>query len=775
MGVLLRTGLWLGLSLAAAGAAAQDGVALLSVAGYGNFQAGGVTATVSGDANGNAVAALEWRVAGGTFATAHPLVRIDLTHFAGSLFALSPGTFYEARVTISDPNGVSGPPSAVASFQTRPDVLPEPTLRTLYVSLSGNDGNPGTSPGAPLRTVQRAANLSQPGDLILIQPGIYRESVTVPRSGTASQPIVFRAAATGAILDGADAAIVAGAPWTPAAGGVYSLVPGFSTGHVVTDAGRLYSYASLAELQALGAGAPGGFLFDGTTLHVKFADGSSPAVHAMHVARLEEGFVLDGLSHVRVESLEIRHYGSGAYGKGVYLRYSSDCVVRLCRIHEIGAAGVWVKGGDRHRIEDNEIWDTSIFNWPWDYAKGSSAENDAVAFTDDVGRGNVVRRNVIHGTFNGIAPCGSVAPASGVTNETDLYGNVLYQHTDDAFEPEGYCANVRLWGNRMSFVHMAVAVAPAAPGPVWVVRNVAWRFGATRTSQVDGYLASALKINSGYATPVGPLLLYHNTLLTDAPGTDAIALLNPGSSTFIRAVNNVIAGTRYALYKVNPVTWSGNGNDVHTTDPARLVYWEGVRHDTLADYRAARGQELQGLSAPPLLVSPTGGDFTPNPGSPLIDAGLALPGINDSYAGAAPDVGAVEWVGPPSPRSFHTLTPCRVADTRNPTGPSGGPSLAANATRTFPVTGLCGVPSAAAAVAFNVTVVNETGLGDLRLYPAGGGIPGSSTINFAAGRVRANNAVIPLGTGGSIAVRCDMPPGSAGRTDLVLDVTGYFE
>lgn len=58
MGVLLRGGLLLDLSLAAAGAAAQDGVALLSVAGYGNFEAGGVTATVSGDANGNAVAAL---------------------------------------------------------------------------------------------------------------------------------------------------------------------------------------------------------------------------------------------------------------------------------------------------------------------------------------------------------------------------------------------------------------------------------------------------------------------------------------------------------------------------------------------------------------------------------------------------------------------------------------------------------------------------------------------------------------------------------------------
>src|SRR5206468_2006613 len=220
-----------------------------------------------------------------------------------------------------------------------------------------------------------------------------------------------------------------------------------------------------------------------------------------------------------------------------------------------------------------------------------------------------------HGTFNGIGPCGSAPPpAGGVTNETDLYDNLLYQHTDDGFEPEGYCSNVRLWNNRITYVHMAVAVAPAAPGPVYLLRNVAWRFGSTRTSQLDGYTASALKINSGYSTPIGPLFVYHNTFLTDAAATDAIALLNPGSS----------------------VAWDGDGDDLYTTDPARLVSWLGTRYDTLAAYGAALGQELQGLSAPPQLVSPAGGDFAPNPGSPLVDAGIVLPGINDGYSGSAP-------------------------------------------------------------------------------------------------------------------------------------------
>ena len=132
------------------------------------------------------------------------------------------------------------------------------------------------------------------------------------------------------------------------------------------------------------------------------------------------------------------------------------------------------------------------------------------------------------------------------------------------------------------------------------LRNVAYGIGNTRTSQLDGYTASALKINSGYPTPVGPLLVYHNTFLTEAAGTDAIALLQPGESTFIRARNNVVAGTRYALDKVNAVSWSGDGDLLYTTSTSRFVSWEGTRHDTLAAFRS-------GTSGPrPRAFSSTG-------------------------------------------------------------------------------------------------------------------------------------------------------------------------
>ncbi len=49
-----------------------------------------------------------------------------------------------------------------------------------HVSVAGNDRNAGTQE-APLRTIQRAADLAQPGDTITVHEGIYRERVDPPR------------------------------------------------------------------------------------------------------------------------------------------------------------------------------------------------------------------------------------------------------------------------------------------------------------------------------------------------------------------------------------------------------------------------------------------------------------------------------------------------------------------------------------------------------------------------------------------------------------------
>ena len=122
--------------------------------------------------------------------------------------------------------------------------------------------------------------------------------------------------------------------------------------------------------------------------------------------------------------------------------------------------------------------------------------------------------------------------------------------------------------------------------------------------------------------------------------------------------------------------------------------------------------------------------------------------------------------------SYFSVSPCRVADTRNPPGPSGGPALAAGSVRTFPVAGLCQIPSSAKAVAINLAVFLPSNEGDLRVYPAGLPAPLASSINFRTGIVRANNAIVALGAGGQLSVQCDMLSGS---TDFFFDVFGYFQ
>ena len=129
------------------------------------------------------------------------------------------------------------------------------------------------------------------------------------------------------------------------------------------------------------------------------------------------------------------------------------------------------------------------------------------------------------------------------------------------------------------------------------------------------------------------------------------------------------------------------------------------------------------------------------------------------------------------PYQFFAVAPCRVVDTRNPVGPTGGPSLAGSATRSFPITGgTCGIPTAAKAAMINVTVVGPTGSGHLRIWPFNTTMPLVSTINFAAGEPAiANGAIVPLTTDPTANISVFLGTGQGSNADLVLDVTGYFQ
>jgi len=123
----------------------------------------------------------------------------------------------------------------------------------------------------------------------------------------------------------------------------------------------------------------------------------------------------------------------------------------------------------------------------------------------------------------------------------------------------------------------------------------------------------------------------------------------------------------------------------------------------------------------------------------------------------------------PGNYAFYPVQPCRVADTRNPTGPFGGPELTGAESRDFPVpSSSCGLPSTASAYSMNVTVVPAGYLGYLKTWPTGQTQPNVSTLNSWTGKVVANAALVPAGSGGAISVYAE------DATQVVLDTNGYF-
>jgi len=118
---------------------------------------------------------------------------------------------------------------------------------------------------------------------------------------------------------------------------------------------------------------------------------------------------------------------------------------------------------------------------------------------------------------------------------------------------------------------------------------------------------------------------------------------------------------------------------------------------------------------------------------------------------------------------FVPITPCRIVDTRNATGPFGGPIIGGGSSRDFTVpSSACSIPATAQAYSLNVAVVPATTLGYLTLWPTGQTRPLASTLNSLDGRIKSNAAIVPAGTNGAVSVF------ASDTTHVILDINGYF-
>ena len=121
--------------------------------------------------------------------------------------------------------------------------------------------------------------------------------------------------------------------------------------------------------------------------------------------------------------------------------------------------------------------------------------------------------------------------------------------------------------------------------------------------------------------------------------------------------------------------------------------------------------------------------------------------------------------------SFHPVVPARVLNSAANVGLVG--PFSHNVGRTMVIQGLGQVPTGAAGIAGNLTLVAPSSGGYCFVAPSLSGTPKSSTINTSAGVTAANGFDVALDGAGQLTLIWE---GAAGSTaNLQLDITGYWQ
>lgn len=133
-------------------------------------------------------------------------------------------------------------------------------------------------------------------------------------------------------------------------------------------------------------------------------------------------------------------------------------------------------------------------------------------------------------------------------------------------------------------------------------------------------------------------------------------------------------------------------------------------------------------------------------------------------AGTDVVVDVTGWIGSSGTGRLARVGPVRTTDTRSGLGGTG--RLAGGSTLVVELGRLVGSDATAAAV--NLTVVRPDGDGYLTAWPCGTARPETSTLNYASGTTRANNAIVGVDQAGRLCIF------TSSAADVLVDVTARF-
>ena len=645
---MLRAAAVCGLLLRGAGAAAADRTtAQAFITEPATLTSLGFEWRVDGDDNRNASVRVFYRVKGGRdWKEGLPLLRIGHERinenalqyvtpngFAGSIFDLEPGTEYECRFALSDPDGVQGKAEHFVTIRTRPEPVPAADGKIYHVyppNYSGPKEEPaftgllaayytGSSHSDNFNTYPPRV---QPGDTILVHAGLYKDdrfrygggqgtvssgTYFLTQHGTSERPIVIKGAGDGeAIFDG---------------DGAYNLF-NVMAGH--------YNY------------------FEGLTIR-----NTDLAFQA-------------GLKNI-----------AGASG----------LTIKRCRFENVGRAIYtdW-SGSKDFYIADNVMVGRFNPNYlmgftgrTWQNLPEFNPKLVSEYAVKVYGSGHVVAYNSIANFHDGVDvatygnPDGAPNPIRDrLPVSIDFYGNDISNVEDNCIEADGGAHNIRIVRNRcFNHGHRALSVQPAFGGPVYFIRNVVYHAPEGGAVKFTASSAGIVVYHNTFIAPVKPMLLaasnvhYRNNLILGKSET---------LETFAVETNTNYSSSDYNGFRPNEgaefsFEWSSPPKMMQANFPGeagKVPFQQQVqleaqarerrRFKTLKEYSAATGQDAHSVLVdydvfvnvrppgpdPRTLYKPSDFDFQLKAGSAAVDAGIRLPGVNDDFTGAAPDLGAYE-------------------------------------------------------------------------------------------------------------------------------------
>ena len=592
---------------------------------------------ITGDVNRNATVSVQFRAVGETaWRNALPLVRIggeniyrrrenlDYTvpdGFAGSILNLTPGTEYECRFQLIDPDGATGQTSHVVRVTTRTEPMPSTEGRTLHVYPADYKGEKVEPSFTSILQAYYGAGLgdwsvvwerrARPGDTILVHVGLYKPerfnyvdplmapfdgSMSLTLKGTKDKPITIKAAGDGEVIFDGD--------------GNHRLFDVMASSYHIFE----------------------GLTFRDTDVAI-FA-GQKEVVGAIGLA----------VKNCRFENV----------GIGVTTEYagSSDFYI---------ADNLFLGRDDRFRLVG---WTGPLWASAGPYGSHLLKSYYAVKV---YGPGHVIAHNAIayfHDAIS-ISTYGTPEPdPERRASSIDIYNNDMHMLGDDYIETDGGVHNVRVFNNRgINAAHGGYSAQPVFGGPVYFIRNILYHVPS----------GVAFKFS---AKPAG-LFVYHNTIIGEHTVGDPSANMHfrnnlylgrdtPGRGILRLANATDDYSTDYNGYRPNKgvkdqYAFLGPKKGQRLYEPNKED-WQ--RFETLADFRAATGQETHGLEVdfdifegltPPdpaqrhAVYHAMDLNFTLRPASKAVDAGLIIPTVNEVFKGKAPDLGALE-AGAPAPQ-----------------------------------------------------------------------------------------------------------------------------